>query len=158
MNDITITTAVTPADVAEVATLFRDYASGLPVDLAYQDFEAELAAMPGKYAPPKGVLLLARDSSGSPIGCVALRPMERQVACEMKRLYVARAGRGMGLGARLVEALVERARAAGYGEMWLDTLPTMSEAQALYRKLGFAVAAPYYTTPVVGTIFMRRKL
>ncbi len=158
MNDIAISPALARADIAAVVTLFRAYAASLPVDLAYQSFETELAAMPGKYAPPRGALLLARNAAGTPVGCVALREMERPGACEMKRLYVAPAGRGAGLGKRLVETLVDAARAAGYHEMWLDTLPTMAEAQALYRKLGFEVAEPYYATPVVGTLFMRRRL
>lgn len=158
MNDITISPALAWADIADVVALFRAYASALPVDLAYQNFEAELAAMPGKYAPPQGALLLARNAAGTPVGCVALRRMERPGACEMKRLYVAPAGRGTGLGMRLVESLVEVARSAGYAEMWLDTLPSMAEAQSLYRKLGFEVAEPYYATPVVGTLFMRRDL
>jgi ribosomal protein S18 acetylase RimI-like enzyme len=114
--------------------------------------------MPGKYAPPAGALLLARDGGGAAVGCVALRPIEPASACEMKRLYVAPEGRGAGLGRLLVEAVVATAEAIGYREMRLDTLPTMTGAIALYRKLGFKPMAAYYATPVTGTIFMRRVL
>lgn len=146
------------ADLTDVVALFRAYAASLPVDLAYQNFDTELATLPGKYAPPRGVLLLARLADGRPVGCVAMRPMDSVAACEMKRLYVSPEGRGMGLGSRLVSALVEIARAAGHTEMWLDTLPTMTEAQSLYRRLGFDPVEPYYETPVSGTLFMRLKL
>jgi ribosomal protein S18 acetylase RimI-like enzyme len=147
-----------PVDLAAVVALFRVYAASLGVDLSYQNFEAEMAAMPGKYAPPAGELLLARDPGGMPIGCVGLRPIEPDGCCEMKRLYVAPEGRGLGLGERLVNAVVEEAERIGYREMRLDTLPSMAGAQALYRKLGFEVIQPYYDTPVVGTLFMRRVL
>jgi ribosomal protein S18 acetylase RimI-like enzyme len=149
---------VTLADLADVAALFRAYAASLDVDLAYQDFAGELAALPGAYAPPHGCLLLARDADGTAIGCVALRPLAPAGACEMKRLYVMPAARGHGLGARLVAAIVREAQAIGYREMRLDTLPTMTGAIALYRRMGFAPMAPYYDTPVAGTLFMRRVL
>lgn len=145
-------------DLVSVVTLFRAYATSLDVDLAYQDFEGEMAAMPGKYAPPKGALLLARDAGGAAIGCVGLRPLAPPDCCEMKRLYVTPEGRGSGLGRALVEALVGIAERIDYREMRLDTLPSMAGAQALYRTLGFEVTAPYYETPVAGTLFMRRVL
>jgi ribosomal protein S18 acetylase RimI-like enzyme len=138
--------------------LFRAYASSLDVDLSYQNFEAEMAAMPGKYAPPAGELLLARMSNGTPVGCIGLRPIEPCGCCEMKRLYVSPDGRGSGIGKRLVEAIVREAERIGYREMRLDTLPSMAEAVALYRKSGFEPMEPYYATPVIGTIFMRRVL
>jgi ribosomal protein S18 acetylase RimI-like enzyme len=149
---------VSSADLAAAILLFRAYAASLDVDLAYQNFEDELAAMPGKYAPPAGALLLARDLAGSAIGCVALRPVEPPDCCEMKRLYVAPEGRGTGLGRCLVEAVVAAAERIGYREMRLDTLPSMTGAIALYRKLGFEPMPAYYATPVTGTIFMRRVL
>jgi ribosomal protein S18 acetylase RimI-like enzyme len=145
-------------DLVSVVTLFRAYATSLDVDLAYQDFEGEMAAMPGKYAPPKGALLLARNAGGAAIGCVGLRPLAPPGCCEMKRLYVTPEGRGSGLGRALVETLVGIAERIGYREMRLDTLPSMAGAQALYRTLGFEVTAPYYETPVAGTLFMRRVL
>ncbi len=148
----------TAADLAAAITLFRAYAAGLPVDLAYQDFATELATMPGSYAPPAGELLLARDPGGAPIGCVALRPMPPQGCCEMKRLYVAPAARGTGLGMRLVEAVLRSAERIGYREMRLDSLPSMTVAIGLYRKIGFAPIPPYYASTVPGTVFMRRYL
>jgi len=156
--DVIITPVRTPDDLAAVAALFRAYEASLDVDLGYQDFAAELAALPGKYAPPAGALLLARDSDGRPLGCVALRPMADAGRCEMKRLYVAPAGRGTGLGRSPMLAIVDAARAIGYRELWLDTLPSMAAAQELYRGAGFEPAEPYYDTPVAGTVFMRLML
>ena len=148
----------TANDLKATVKLFRAYASSLDVDLSYQNFEAEMEAMPGKYAPPAGELLLARDRGGTPMGCVALRPLDAQGCCEMKRLYVVPEGRGSGLGRKLVDAVVKEAERIGYREMRLDTLPSMTGAIALYRKLGFEPIEPYYATPVIGTIFMRRSL
>lgn len=156
-TDFTITPA-TSAEIPAVARLFRAYAASLPVDLAYQGFEAELAGLPGKYAPPSGALLLARDGHGEALGCVALRPLDADGAAEMKRLYVAPKGRGHGLGRRLVEAIAAEARRLGYREIRLDTLPTMTDAIALYGRCGFEPMTPYYETPIAGTRFMRRPL
>jgi ribosomal protein S18 acetylase RimI-like enzyme len=154
----TITPVRTVAELAATIELFRAYAASLDVDLAYQDFEGEMAAMPGKYAPPGGELLLARDASGAPIGAVGLRPIEPSGCCEMKRLYVLPEDRGSGLGKALVAATILEAKRIGYREIRLDTLPSMSGAMALYRKLGFEPMAPYYETPIAGTTFMRRSL
>ncbi|MDP3403229.1 MAG: GNAT family N-acetyltransferase [Brevundimonas sp.] len=154
---VTIAPAVSAEHVAEVAGLFRAYGASLDVDLAYQDFETELADLPGKYASPTGALLLAHDASGEPIGCVGLRPLD-DGTCEMKRLFVSPAGRGLGLGRALMLAAIDVARAQGYREMQLDTLPTMAAAQTLYRRAGFEPMAAYYDTPVEGTLFMRLKL
>lgn len=153
-----ITPVRTADDLAAAVMLFRDYAASLDVDLAYQDFETEMQTMPGKYALPAGELLLARDANGAPIGCVGLRSIPPLGCCEIKRLYVAPAGRGSGVGRKLVEVAIAVAEGIGYREMRLDTLPTMEGAQALYRRLGFEVIAPYYDTPIAGTLFMRRLL
>jgi GNAT superfamily N-acetyltransferase len=118
----------------------------------------EMAAMPGKFAPPAGELLLARAFDGTPAGCVGLRPIDPVGCCEMKRLYVAPEWRGSGLGQRLIEAVMPQAERIGYREMKLDTLPSMTGAIALYVKFGFKPIAPYYETPVTGTIFLRRSL
>jgi ribosomal protein S18 acetylase RimI-like enzyme len=158
MPAATIAPARTPADLAIVAGLFRAYADSLSVDLAYQDFAAELAGLPGKYAPPAGALLLARDAAGVALGCIALRPLDPPAVCEMKRLFVAPAGRGLGLGRALVEAALAAARTAGYREMRLDTLPDMTAAIALYRQTGFRPVPAYYDTPVASTLFLGRSL
>ncbi|MBY8826164.1 GNAT family N-acetyltransferase [Sphingomonas colocasiae] len=155
---ISINPVRTPDDLADVAALFRAYAASLDVDLAYQDFADELAGLPGRYAPPMGALLIARNGEGAPLGCIALRPMKNPACCEMKRLFVAPAGRGLGLGRRLADALIAVAKELGYREMWLDTLPSMAAAQSLYRTMGFVVVDPYYASPVAGTLFMRRML
>jgi len=134
------------------------YAASLPVDLGYQDFGAELAALPGKYAPPKGELFLARDKAGSPLGCVALRPMSPDGFCEMKRLFLLPDARGLGLGKALTEQVVEAARARGYRELRLDTLPTMEAAIDLYERAGFRRVTSYYEPTPPGTIFMSLTL
>jgi ribosomal protein S18 acetylase RimI-like enzyme len=145
-------------DVEATVRLFNAYASSLGVDLAYQDFATELATLPGKYTPPAGELLLARRSDGEPLGCVALRPMQPHGCCEMKRLYVTPQSRGLGLGSALVDAVIGEAVRIGYREMRLDSLPTMTEAMALYRKIGFVPIEPYYDTPIIGTVFLARPL
>ena len=147
----------TPEDLNAVIALFYAYADFLGVDLTYQKFEAEMAAMPGYYAPPKGELLLARSADGTAMGCVGLRPLEDGV-CEMKRLYVTPEARGLKLGQALADAVVAEARRIGYGEMRLDTLPKLKAAIALYRAMGFRPIAAYYDTPIVGTLFFSLKL
>lgn len=154
----TIADASSPADLDAIRMLFRAYAASLPVDLAYQGFEEELAGLPGAYAPPQGVLLLARAGDGIPLGCGAFRAMKAGEGCEMKRVYVDPAARGLGVGIAMVEALFARARQAGYRRMALDTLPSMKEAHRLYEKLGFSRIAPYYDTPVEGTVFLGRDI
>lgn len=149
--------AATADDLADVARLFAQYQAHIGVDLSYQDFATELAGLPGKYAAPRGRLLVARDREGVAIGCVALRPLDGG-ACEMKRLFVAPGGRGLGLGRALAEAIVAAAAECGYAEIRLDTLPTMREAIALYRTLGFGAIAPYYAGAPEGTLFMSRRL
>jgi ribosomal protein S18 acetylase RimI-like enzyme len=145
-------------EMATIAALFRDYVASLGVDLSYQGIEAELASLPGAYAPPSGALLLAVSPQSQPLGCVAMRKLTEDGACEMKRLYAAPATRGVGLGRALTMAAIGAAIKAGYRTMRLDTLPGMQAAQALYRDLGFEVTPPYYATPIAGTLFMRKTL
>jgi ribosomal protein S18 acetylase RimI-like enzyme len=154
----TVVSASTRADLDEVRRLFATYAGALGVDLAYQDFADEVASLPGKYAPPSGELLLARGRDGTALGCVALRAIDPPGCCEMKRLYVSPEARGLGLGRALAEAVIAAAEHIGYREIRLDTLPTMDDAIALYRRLGFEPIAPYYDTPVEGTRFLARRL
>ena len=151
-----IVQALTPGHVAEARALFREYERSLGVDLCFQGFEQELAGLPGAYAPPRGRLLLSLDGA-APAGCVALRPLADAV-CEMKRLYVRPAFRGRRAGRQLAEAVIAEARAIGYARMRLDTLPSMKEAIALYRALGFVEIAPYTTNPVAGALFMELAL
>jgi len=146
------------ADLGIVAGLFREYAGSLGIDLSYQGFEAELAGLPGAYAPPAGALLLACALDGDALGCVAIRPLPEAGTCEMKRLHTRPAARGKGVGRALAVAAINIATRAGYRSMRLDTLPDMLAAQALYRSLGFEITPPYYDTPIAGTIFMRKVL
>lgn len=148
-----INQATTPEDLTHVRALFREYAAWLKVDLGFQNFEAELAGLPGLYAPPRGRLLLACADNGAVAGCVALRPLSGSV-CEMKRLFVRPDFRGHGLGRRLAERVVSDARTAGYAVMRLDTLPFITEALQLYQSMGFVRCAPYYETPLADTIFL----
>jgi ribosomal protein S18 acetylase RimI-like enzyme len=149
---VTIIPAATPADVELARGLFREYETSLGVDLCFQGFEQELAGLPGKYAPPRGRLLLALDDA-APVGCVAIRPLGDSV-CEMKRLYVRPAARGTRLGRLLAETIIGEARTIGYARMRLDTMPFMWEAIRLYRSLGFREIAPYCENPIAGALFM----
>jgi ribosomal protein S18 acetylase RimI-like enzyme len=152
----TIREAETHADIAQVRELFLEYQSALGVDLCFQGFAEELASLPGNYARPAGRLLLATNGSAV-FGVVGLR-RAGATDCEMKRLYVRPAGRGAGLGRLLTLALVEEARLAGYRRVLLDTLPTMSQAQTLYRSLGFSEIPAYCHNPIPGTRYMALDL
>lgn len=144
-------------DLDTAVALFREYAGGLDIDLGYQDFEDELESLPGAYAPPKGVLLLA-EIDGEAAGCVAVRPLHATNFCEMKRLYVRGTARGTGAGRALAEAAIAEARRMGYAAMRLDTLSTMAAALSLYRGLGFREIPAYYETPIVNTVFLHKDL
>jgi putative acetyltransferase len=148
--------ASSPDDLDRARVLFQEYAASLPFDLSFQDFDRELAGLPGAYAPPSGALLVAIDE-GVAAGCIALRILEPGV-CEMKRLYVRPAHRGSGLGRSLVEAILREARALGYERMRLDTVPGMEAAIALYRACGFREIAPYRPNPIPGALFLEADL
>lgn len=140
--------------------IFREYAQGLGVDLCFQGFEQELATLPGEYAPPRGALLLARVD-GQVAGCCALRPLDASDypdAAEMKRLYVRKAYRGLGLGRQLAEAALDAGRRAGYASVLLDTLDDMEAARALYEDLGFEAIDPYYHNPIAGAHYLKVDL
>ncbi|KAL8753123.1 MAG: hypothetical protein Q9184_005517 [Pyrenodesmia sp. 2 TL-2023] len=159
------------SDLTALSHLFRSYALSLDIDLSFQAFDTELQFLPGTYTPEKrGEVLLAfppcssnDESPTTAIGCVALRALdggeeERGCCCEMKRLYVAPEGRGLGVGEELTGAIIRVAREREYRVMKLDTLPTMRAARALYRKLGFVETEAYYETPIAGTVFLAKNL
>jgi ribosomal protein S18 acetylase RimI-like enzyme len=151
---------IRPADFAcdlpVIRQLFREYAESLDIDLCFQNFEAELTSLPGKYSPPQGRLLLVWDAS-EVMGCVALRPIDC-VTCEMKRLYIKPQTRGQHLGRRLAERICHEAREAGYRRICLDTLSTMNAALRIYESLGFKRIEPYVFNPVDGVIFLGLEL
>jgi ribosomal protein S18 acetylase RimI-like enzyme len=168
------TATVSPADRIRIVTvgtgdaesisaareLFREYAASLGVDLCFQGFEAELAALPGDYAEPRGALLLALVD-GEPAGCGALRALtdvDYANACEMKRLYVRRAFRRFGLGRILAQTLMDQATRAGYSTLLLDTLDDMEAARGLYESLGFVEIPPYYYNPIPGAHYLKAEL
>jgi ribosomal protein S18 acetylase RimI-like enzyme len=140
--------------------IMREYAQGLGVDLCFQNFDAEMAALPGDYAAPAGALLLALVD-GQVAGCGALRPLpdsDHANACEMKRLYVRPAFRRFGLGRLLARKLMDLARQAGYSAMLLDTLDDMEAARELYHRLGFVEVPPYYYNPIPGAHYLKVDL
>lgn len=157
MTDRELVEARTPADLAAARRLIQAYADWLAVDLCFQGFDAELASLPGAYAPPQGRLLLAKVA-GEVVGCVGLRPLEPGI-CEMKRLWVEPGWGGYGIGRALAQAVIDAARDAGYQRMRLDTVPTrMPAAQGLYRALGFQEIPPYYDCPLEGVVMLELVL
>ncbi|RQO54621.1 GNAT family N-acetyltransferase [Variovorax sp. KBW07] len=185
LSDMPAVVLLTPEEAHEIdatRAIFRDYAASLGIDLDFQDFDGELAELPGEYAEPRGHLLLAlvdpanvKEEAGrrSPTlrradgtlahiaGCCALRPLDSvdyANAAEMKRLYVRPGFRGLGLGRQLAEATLDAARGAGYACVLLDTLDDMESARALYEDLGFAEVPPYYHNPVAGAHYLKVEL
>ena len=149
-----------PALLDATREVFTEYAEGLGFDLCFQNFDAELAGLPGDYAEPSGALLLA-FVDGQLAGCGALRALadvDYANACEMKRLYVRRAFRGFGLGRQLVQALMQRATETGYSVLLLDTLDDMEAARDLYDTLGFVEIPPYYFNPIAGAHYLKADL
>lgn len=153
---VTIRQVSSNADVEAVRTLFREYQGSLGVDLSFQDFESEVSGLPGDYSPPTGRLLLAVRGT-EVLGCVALHAFHAP-RCEMKRLYVRPAARGLGLGRALVVRVLEEARLLGYEEIVLDTLPTMGEAQRMYEMFGFRDIPPYRPNPIAGSRYLGKSL
>ena len=156
LSTTAIRVAEFPQDLAVVQGLFRAYAESLEIDLGFQNFEAELASLPGKYAAPDGRLLLAWQDTVA-VGCVALRKVDH-ACCEVKRLYVQPGMRGRKLGRRLAECICQEAREAGYTRTCLDTLAGMTPAITLYTSLGFKPIAPYVYNPLPDAIFLGRTL
>ncbi|HSI55001.1 MAG: GNAT family N-acetyltransferase [Ramlibacter sp.] len=157
---IRISTPATAAELDATRGIFREYAQGLGVDLCFQQFDEELAGLPGDYAQPRGALLTA-TVDGRLAGCCALRPLDAADypnAAEMKRLYVRDAFRGLGLGRQLAEATLDAARQAGYACVLLDTLDDMEAARALYEDLGFDEIPPYYHNPIPGAHYLKADL
>ena len=157
---IDILEALEPGQIEAARTLFQEYADQLGIDLCFQGFEAELAALPGDYVAPRGALLQALVD-GAVAGCCALRPLDDvdyANAAEMKRLYVRKAFRGFGLGRRLSEAILESARQLDYDCVLLDTLDEMESARALYEDLGFEEVPPYYHNPLAGAHYLKVDL
>jgi putative acetyltransferase len=181
--DIVLVTPDEPHEIAATQAIFRDYAASLDIDLCFQNFDEEVATLPGDYAEPRGALLLAlvdAEGGGAPseqvdapmirraqggmayvAGCCALRPLDTADypnAAEMKRLYVRPPFRGLGLGRQMAEAILDAARGAGYACVLLDTLDDMESARALYEDLGFVEVPPYYHNPIAGAHYLKADL
>ncbi|VTU19559.1 ribosomal-protein-alanine acetyltransferase [Variovorax sp. PBS-H4] len=181
--DIVLMTPDAPHEIEATQAIFRDYAASLDIDLCFQNFDRELATLPGDYAEPRGALLLAlvdavgggalqpqvdapmirRENGGMAYvaGCCALRPLDTADypnAAEMKRLYVRPGFRGLGLGRQMAEAMLDAARGAGYACVLLDTLDDMESARALYEDLGFVEVPPYYHNPIAGAHYLKAEL
>ena len=157
---VTLLTATGPEHLAVLRELFQEYADSLSIDLCFQQFDTELATLPGDYAEPRGAVLLALVD-GAPAGCCALRPLDAADypnASEMKRLYVRKAFRGFGLGRQLAEATLDAARQRGFASVLLDTLDDMESARALYTDLGFAEIPPYYHNPIPGAHYLKADI
>ena len=146
--------------------MLEEYVAWIGLDLAFQEIDAELAGLPGDYAPPRGALFVAEET-GRLLGTIGLRPLEERAclagaydakAGEMKRLFVRPDARGRGLAKQLIAVALAEARRLQYSEIRLDTLPMMGDAQSLYTSLGFHDIEPYYDTPIAGTRFMSKKL
>jgi GNAT superfamily N-acetyltransferase len=157
VKDLKFAQADSPTQIAQARELFLEYAQSLGFSLCFQNFDKELAELPGDYATPDGRLLLA-EYDGKVAGCVALHRLENNI-CEMKRLYLRPEFRGKRLGRALGECVIAEARAIGYRRMRLDTVePIMGDAVAMYRKLGFKEIAPYRENPIAGALYMELDL
>ncbi len=148
--------AETKQQIEKIKELFLEYAKSLDFELCFQNFDKELADLPGFYSPPEGRLFLA-ELNGEIAGCIALRKLEEGI-CEMKRLCVKPQFRGHNIGKLLVEKLIEEAKIIGYKKMRLDTVPSMQTAQKLYKSIGFKEISPYRLNPVHGAVYMELKL
>ncbi len=157
MKAFSLSQAESSAQIAQARELFLEYAQSLGFSLCFQNFDQELAGLPGDYAPPEGRLLLA-EFKGQLAGCVALHKLEPGI-CEMKRLYLRSQFRGKGLGRTLADRIIAEARQIGFESMRLDTVePVMKDAVAMYRKIGFREVAPYRANPIAGALYMELQL
>lgn len=157
VKDFVFHQAESSDDIAHARELFLEYAQSLGFSLCFQNFDQELASLPGIYAPPEGRLLLA-EYAGQLAACVALHKLDADI-CEMKRLYLRPQFRGKGLGRILADRILAEARQIGYRSMRLDTVePVMKDAVAMYRKLGFREIAPYCENPIAGALYMELEL
>ena len=153
----TLRHATSEDDLDTARTLFREYAGSLDFDLDFQDFEAEMQALPGPYAAPTGAILLA-EADGDVAGVVAVKPLDEDGVCEMKRLYVRPGYRRRGIGHALARAVIDVAEDLGYDVMRLDTVASMTAARSLYRSLGFERRDAYYHNPLPGAVYMEKSL
>ena len=157
VKGLSIFQADSSTQIAQARELFLEYAQSLGVSLCFQNFDKELASLPGDYAAPEGRLLLA-EYENQLAGCISLHKLGPAV-CEMKRLYLRPQFRGKGLGRILAQRIIAEARQIGYRQMRLDTVePVMTDAVAMYRKLGFKEIAPYRSNPIAGAMYMELEL
>lgn len=154
---IEIRKAESENEIAQTKMLFREYEKWLGISLCFQNFDDEVANLPGKYAEPDGRLFLA-FAEEKLAGCIALRKLEDGI-CEMKRLFVREDFRGLKIGKILIEKIIEEAKIIGYGKMRLDTYPPkMGKAVSLYESFGFREIPAYYHNPYEEVLYLEKFL
>ena len=157
MEEIELKEAKSKEEFQIAAVLFQEYVDQLAIDLDFQNFSSEMSSLEVQYARPKGALFLARNSSNDFLGCFAIRDFEGSI-CELKRMYLRKEARGLGIGESMLKKAIEIGQQLGYDRMRLDTLPSMHAAQTLYRKMGFYEIEPYRYNPISGTKFLEIRL
>jgi GNAT superfamily N-acetyltransferase len=154
ISNFSIVEVSSEVDLESVKQLFTAYVQWLNIDLRFQQYEEEFNNLPWKYALPLGNLFLAKVD-GEPVGCVAIKPFAENV-CEMKRLYVPDAYRGLGVARKLVTHCLAWSKKAGYQKMVLDTLRTMTPALSLYKGFGFVETEAYYFNPQPTVVYLMK--
>ena len=156
--NLSIRPAENDQDIEDARTLFREHIGGIGDDLAFIGLDEELAGLPGDYAFPGGSMFFCRNANGEPVGCVAVRRLNRPGVCELKHLYVRASWRGLGAGRQLVASVVDFATKAGYRQVLLSTLPSLVAANSIYRQAGFHLTEPFYDEPMADALYYCRNL
>lgn len=154
---VELTEGKSDEDFKTAIQLFKEYAAQIGVDLEFQNFTNEIQNIEIQYSRPKGIIFIARNDKNLPLGCFGIRALEGSI-CELKRMFLKKEARGLGLGKQMLEKAIETAKELGYQKMRLDTLPTMNAAIGLYKKIGFYEIEPYRFNPIQGTKYFEMSL